>query len=152
MRGIIKITDLSQNRQIEKIEIDTNIAASQLGRLPECEENVANFKYELFSVHHAEVEKSIAKFYFRNQVIIDPFFNPFSNNPMKFSKHQTVTVLDTISNRPAGTGEVIGCNTNARTYTLKFKYFESEKIEEIEVPEHRIISNADIVNSMLRNQ
>ena len=66
---------------------------------------------------------------------------------MKFQKGQTVMVLDAASNQVAGSGIVISFNEGL--YKVLFRYANSEKQEEIEVPEQRLITSVDIAKKAL---
>ncbi len=68
---------------------------------------------------------------------------------MKFQTGETVIVIDT-TNRLAGTGVIISYNPFTRHYKIKLTYYDLDKQEEIEVPEQRLMTNTDIVNSIIK--
>ncbi|HLX93087.1 MAG TPA: hypothetical protein VKR32_15490 [Puia sp.] len=67
---------------------------------------------------------------------------------MKFEAGESVIVLDT-ENRPAGTGHVISFDEGG-LYRIAFTYINTEKKEEIILPEHRLLSNRDVSDPELR--
>ena len=68
---------------------------------------------------------------------------------MKFQLGQTVVVIDTTS-KPAGTGLILNYNPFTRYYKIKLTYYNSGREEEMEVPEQRLLTNMDIVNSIIK--
>jgi hypothetical protein len=65
---------------------------------------------------------------------------------MKFKEGQEVMVLDT-TNKPAATGKIISFNPTSGLYKVKYKYLNSEKEDEAELQEQRLITHDDIVSS-----
>ncbi len=57
---------------------------------------------------------------------------------MKFTPGQPVIVLNT-EYKPAGAGIIKIFNPNTCHYTVDFKYTNSEELEEINIPEERLI-------------
>jgi hypothetical protein len=67
---------------------------------------------------------------------------------MKFEPGQSVIVLDT-ENRPAGTGRVINSDEGG-LYKIAFSYGDSNKKEELILPEHRLLLHKDVSEQELR--
>jgi hypothetical protein len=61
---------------------------------------------------------------------------------MKFHSGQTVTVLDTYY-KPAGSAVVIQYQENTDKYEVGFRYPGNDKIDQIYVPEERLILQSD---------
>lgn len=61
---------------------------------------------------------------------------------MRYKPNDNVIVLDT-TNKPAGTGIVISHDPKSDYYKIKFKYSNSEKEEELEIPQQRLLTLAD---------
>ncbi len=64
---------------------------------------------------------------------------------MKFQEGELVIILDTL-NKPAGTARIISYNKNNTLYAVSFRYPNTNKDEEFEVPEKRILINNNFIN------
>jgi hypothetical protein len=78
MRGVVRIKDIRTNKFIEPIYIDTSLTGQLEKMSSQCDEKEANYCYESYSIHHANVESLMKRYYTKEFHKIDRFYNPFS--------------------------------------------------------------------------
>jgi len=66
---------------------------------------------------------------------------------MRYKPNDNVIVLDT-TNKPAGTGIIISHEPKSDYCKIKFKYYNSEKEEIVEIPQQRLLPPSDFVFSI----
>jgi hypothetical protein len=67
---------------------------------------------------------------------------------MKFYSGQTVTLLDTFF-KPAGSAVVIKYQENSDKYEVGFKYPGTDTVDQISVPEERLILSTDYFDGQI---
>jgi hypothetical protein len=67
---------------------------------------------------------------------------------MKFYSGQTVTLLDTFF-KPAGSAVVIKYQENSDKYEVGFKYPGNDTVDQISVPEERLILSTDYFDGQI---
>ena len=69
---------------------------------------------------------------------------------MKYKIGETVLLLDT-EFKPACSAVVRDCNTGSHQYEVDYQHPGSDKTEKIWVPQERLASSTDIINSLNGN-
>src|SRR5579862_1098481 len=108
-----------------------------------------------YESHNRRSSQRLNKYNFQGKPSVGCKISRFASNNlsknfyfMKFEAGESVIVLDT-ENRPAGTGHVISFDEGG-LYRIAFTYINTEKKEEIILPEHRLLSNRDVSDPELR--